>query len=194
MPSMSRRLMLALPLLLAACGDDTPARPPLRIVPFDFSYLPTLPLNVARIEVENQAPGLGPSDIAAMAPTPPAEALAQMARQRLQAGGGTGRAVFVITDASILRMPNGLNGHLRVRLDILTENGNPTAFAEAQVSRMSTGAMPDLRAAAYELTRQMMADMNVEFEYQVRNTLRDWLLAGGPAAPVQTQGLAPITP
>jgi hypothetical protein len=46
----------------------------------------------------------------------------------------------------------------------------------------------------YGMTRQMLADMNVEFEYQIRGKLKDWLVSGAPTsvpAPVRSQPLIP---
>ena len=50
----------------------------------------------------------------------------------------------------------------------------------------------DLPAALYDMTRAMMDDMNVEFEFQARRALRDWLQSAEAApapAPVQQQDL-----
>lgn len=186
MRALSRRLVLLSPLLAAACH----AAPPPARTHFEslaYGYLKKLPLNVASIQVDNQA-GATANDVAADSPVTPVQALTQMAHDRLEAAGSAGSAVMVIRDASILRRPDGLSGRLNVRLDILTGSGNPVAFAEARVARVMTGGTADLRAAAYDLTRQMMDDMNVEFEYQVRRSLRDYLLPDS-TAPVQAQPL-----
>ena len=49
----------------------------------------------------------------------------------------------------------------------------------------------------YELTREMMDDMNVEFEFQVRRALKDWLQEADTVpepAPVESEELtAPRT-
>ena len=50
----------------------------------------------------------------------------------------------------------------------------------------------DLPAALYDMTRAMMDDMNVELEFQIRRSLRDWLqdpTAAPPPAPVEQQEL-----
>ena len=48
-----------------------------------------------------------------------------------------------------------------------------------------------LDAVLYQITKTLMDTMNVEFEYQVRRSLRDWLIAApAPApAPVEQQPL-----
>ena len=55
-------------------------------------------------------------------------------------------------------------------------------------------------AALYDLTRQAMQDMNVEFEYQVRHSLHDWIVsADAVEAPVEQtplggSGPVPLAP
>ena len=92
-------------------------------------------------------------------------------------------------------MRGGLAGALAVRLDVLTPDGNRAGFAEARVNRQYQGSMRDPRGAAYTLLDRMMDDMNVELEFQVRASLRDWLQRTAPNAPapaaVQQQNLAP---
>jgi hypothetical protein len=58
------------------------------------------------------------------------------------------------------------------------------------VTRSSKGDDNDGPAALYDLTKAAMADMNVEFEYQVRHSLHDWLVSGNTIeAPVQATPL-----
>jgi hypothetical protein len=187
--ALPRRLFLALPVWLAACGSEPPPRtdfPPLR-----FDYLTPLRLNVGSIEV---APPPPPGPLDAMNPAPPGPALVQMAQDRIAAGGSSGRAVFTVDDATIARISGGLEGTLAVRLEVLNPDGSRAGFAEARVSRRAVGIGRDLRGALYDLTRQMLDDMNVEFEFQVRRSLRDWLQEATTAplpAPVQEQDLGP---
>jgi hypothetical protein len=196
-----RRLLLALPLLLAAC-DDTPA-PSREFPPLDFGYLLKLRLNVATIDIDDAS---GPHDTAdvehveALAPIAPADALRQMAQQRLITAGTSGHAVFVIEEASLTRAPGGFSGAMRVRLDIGTADGAKGGFAEARAIR--TYASTDTseagtRAALYELVRLMMSDMNIELEYQMKRSLRDYLQSDDgtapPPPPVQSQDLNPGT-
>jgi hypothetical protein len=189
----TRRLALATVLLLAAC-----ATPPPRVYPaLSYDYLLPLRLNVASIDVRNDFLPSNSDEVSALSPVPPANALMRMAHDRLFAAGTTGRAVFVIDTASILRTGGALYGALAVHLDILAADGSRTAFAEARVARTVAGQKvdDDLDGALYGLTRQMMDDMNVEFEYQVRRALKDWLQPpAGPAAPVRTQPLPPAPP
>ncbi len=184
----TRRMALALPVLLAACGDDGPVRrdfPALR-----YGHLTPLRLNVASVSVTEPPP---PAPLDAQSPAPAVQALQRMAQDRLSAGGSAGSAVFTIDEAAIGRVPGGLEGTLAVHLDVLTSAGARAGFAEARVSRRAVGGSRDLRTALYEITRQMMDDMNVEFEFQVRRSLKEWLqeatTAPAPAA-VERQELS----
>ena len=186
---LARRALLLLPILAAGCGDDGPART--GFAPLTFSYLTPLRLNVAAIE-EALPPPPGPLDD--INPAPPAQALIRMAQDRLGAGGSLGRAVFVIDDATITRTGSVLNGTLAVHLDVLTSDGTRAGFAEARVSRRAEGVGSDLPAALHDMTAQMMQDMNVEFEFQVRQSLREWLQEATTAPPPPTVEQQPLSP
>jgi hypothetical protein len=183
-----RWMMAALACLpLAACGSD-PA--PAQFPPLTFNYLTPLRVKVGSLDIDaHWVPVGGEPDISTLSPVQPVDALERMAQDRLIAVGTDGRAVFRVEDAGINRIGDQLQGHLGVELDIYTATNTRTAFAEARVARASilTGSGVDaLRAGLYDLTKQMMADMNVEFEYQLRHSLHDWLQEGsesGPAVP-----------
>lgn len=110
-----------------------------------------------------------------------------MAQDRLVAAGTAGRAVLHIDDASIQQFGDRLDGHLALTLDIFTSDGTRSAYAEAQVARSMTNSFGDLRKALYTLTREMVDDMNVELEFQMRRSLRDWML-DTPQAPSAVPG------
>ena len=168
----------ALTLLLAASCAEEPAAPAQSFPPPNYSYLTPLYLNVASIEV---ADGWTPSpdDISWLSPMRPLDALRRMAQDRLVASGSSGRAVLRIQDASLHRGEAVIGGHVTVELDIYTSGDNRVGFAEASAARNST-LPPDatdatLRPLLYTLTKGMMDDMNIEFEYEVRHNLHDWL-------------------
>jgi hypothetical protein len=173
-----------LALSLAGCGSD-PA--PRQFPPLTFTYLTPLRIKVGNIDIdEHWVPVSGEADISTLSPVQPADALQRMAQDRLIAVGSGSKAVFHIEDAGINRFGDQLQGHLGVELDIYTSDNTRTAYAEARVARASIlvgSGVEALRAGLYDLTRQMMADMNVEFEYQVRQSLHDWLQEGGDSAP-----------
>jgi hypothetical protein len=191
---LTRRASLLAPLLLAGCGDEEPrSYPPLR-----YDYLTPLGLNVAAIQIEERfvPSGVAP-DVSQLAPVPPVQALRAMGQDRLQALGQAGTAVYVIQDASLVRRGDSINGNFSVELDIYAAPNARAGFAQASVSRSYTGDLDDLPGRLYDMTRDMMDRMNVEFEYQVRHALGAWLLAAGaPQAPVEQQPLTgtPLPP
>ncbi len=205
---MIRRALLALPLLAAACASDGPPQPEFPPPPLNFDHLTPLRLSVAEVRIENryQSPGRAPN-VEQYAPVPPAAALQRMAEQRVLAGGTQGMAAFIIQDASIRASPvrgqsmfsgdgERYDGNLMVRLEVRGGQPEATGYATAQVRRSLS--LPDKPSASERrqqldtMLRQMMADMNVEFEYQVRRSLKDWLqdTATAPApAPVQQEDI-----
>jgi hypothetical protein len=178
---LERRLVLLLPLALAACGGDPePIYEPLR-----YNYLPPLQLNVAAIEVEQRfIPSGVPPDATSQDPVPPIEALRAMANDRLQAFGTANKAVFAILDASLARVNDIVTGSFAVSLTILDDSGTQTGFAEARVQSTHSGRISNPRPVLYDMTKTMMSDMNIEFEYQIRRNLKAWL----------TEAVAPDTP
>lgn len=184
---LTRRSALLLPVILAACGGPPPSYPPLR-----YDYLPPIRLNVAQVEVQpNFVPSGVAPDVTPLDPVQPVEVLRQMAEDRLKPFGPAGHAVLVIQDASLVQRGDTITGTLAVRLDVYTSAGNRAGYAEARVSRQHVGHIDDMGETLYDMTKQMMDAMNVELEYQIRRSLRDWL-APDVAAPstVQQQPLA----
>ena len=192
---LARRSILLLPFLAAACADDAAAP---RSYPLpSYNFLTLLRLNVVTIEIDDRSPPAGPGAIESLAPVRPADCLKQMANDRLVASGSAGRAVFVIDRATLVRQGAVVDGVLAVHLDVFAGSGGDRAgYAEARVARRraSTDSDEDMRSVLYDFTLQMMNDMNVEFEFQVKRSLREWLqLTAGtapPPPPVQTQDLA----
>ena len=176
---------------LCGCGGGPPPPPPGAFPALHYGFLPPIRLNVATVSVQNDAPS---SDLAGQSPVAPGDALANMAQDRLVADGSSGAAVFTITDASIARTDAGLTERLAAHLDIIGTSGAHQGFAEAEVSRSATGDAAIVGPATlYALTQAAMQDMNVEFEFQVRRHLADWIVSPGATveAPVSTAPLAP---
>ncbi|NPD65346.1 hypothetical protein HN018_17370 [Lichenicola cladoniae] len=183
-------------MLLAGCGGDSRSEPVFKQP--SYTYLTPLRINVGQIQVEDHVPPpTGPNDLGPSSPVSPDQALKQMAQDRLVAAGSSGTAVFTIDQASITGQPGGaLDGAMAVHLDIVSNGGGHAGYAEAHVSRQfvpgSNSDNDGVKAELYNLTTQMMQDMNVEFEFQLRRTLGDWMLdaSGAPvAASVEQQSL-----
>jgi hypothetical protein len=109
-----------------------------------------------------------------------------MAEDRLVAAGSSGRAVFVIEDASIIRGPRDYQGSLAVRVDIADDAGNRLGQVPARVVLVRPVRGESERAVRddlYAFVRDLMSEMNVEFEFQIRRTLREALHQTAPNAP-----------
>ena len=186
--------ILALPAALSACVNE--ATPPPAAAPIDYSAYSKLPLNVASIDIEQRYFASGqPPDVSADDPINPVSALRQMAQERLQAAGASGRAVFSIDNASVIDQDGELIGAATVTLSIIDARGARVGYAQATVTRQLVGFGSDMRDALYSLTTALMQQMNVEFENQVRRSLGPWLLASSAVpAPVQQAPLQPGAP
>jgi hypothetical protein len=182
---LSRRFVLLLPIALAACGEEEQTA----FEPLRYNYLPPIQLNVTSIEVQQRFIPAGVSpDVSGLDPAPPIDTLKAMANDRLQAFGTANKAVFAILDASMVRENDVVTGSFAVSLTILDDSGAQLGFAEARVQSRHTGRIDDIRSVLYDMTKAMMSDMNVEFEYQVRKNLKAWLTSdtASPAPVEQT--------
>jgi hypothetical protein len=210
---LSRRFAAVAALVaLVACADGE--APPSTVPPrsFDYSHLVPLKLDVARVEIVEQfVPPRTAPNVDHRAPIEPRVALAQMARDRVQAWGSTGSATVTITDASLIeeRLARGggvaslfaaqpserytlnLGIVLEVRNAGARDGGTGTSGrAEARISRTRT-VNDDVTLAQRErvwdeMLRAAMDDaqgMNVEFEFQVRRALRSVLVPDGTPRP-----------
>ncbi|MBO1323736.1 hypothetical protein K2X14_01030 [Acetobacter sp. TBRC 12305] len=190
--------VLMLPTLLCGCADDDQ---PKQFAPLRYDYLNQINLNVSSLSISDKTvaqPVEG--DIGYKAPTPPVVAVRQMAEDRLAAKGTVGvatKARFVIEQASILHEPGGtLAGKVAVHLDIINPGGQRIAFAGAQATQtLHPDPSGNVESAAnlYELTKDMMQTLNVEFEYEMRHSLSKWLVDAGGAPvgdAIQAQPLA----
>jgi hypothetical protein len=189
---LSRRFVLLLPVALAACGEEEQTvYDPLR-----YNYLPPIQLNVASIDVQQRfIPAGVPPDVSGLDPAPPIDTLKAMANDRLQAFGTANRAVFAILDASMAREDDVVTGSFAVSLTILDDSGAQLGFAEARVQSRHTGQIDNIRGVLYDMTKAMMSDMNVEFEYQIRKNLKAWLTSDvAPPTPVEQTPLGGTAP
>ncbi|MBI0433550.1 hypothetical protein [Teichococcus aerofrigidensis] len=199
MPITRRRALrgaaLGMPALLAACATGD-AQPPLQPEP-GYAHLTPLRLNVLEIEVVEPSPGPA-FRVDPPAPLSPVTQALRMGRERLSAVGTQGRGRYVLDAASLTRetadggglfseRTERLTVLLRARVEILGADGGRIGFSEAEVRRTATSVAdsPAARARAADLiVRQAMDDLNVEFEFQLRRNLRDWIMTGEPSAPL----------
>lgn len=177
-----RRLVLILPLVLAACGGPEKVYPPL-----SYSDLPPIQLKVANIDVQQQFfPAGRDPDISRKDPAQPVDALKAMVHDRLQAFGTSNKAVVAIQNASLTQNGDIIALELQITLTILDDDGNQVGYATARVSSRHTERTDDLRQTLYDMTSGAMNQMNVEFEYQIRKNLKPWLTdTVAPDVPVE---------
>lgn len=183
-----RRLVLALPMGLLACAD----RDPVIAIPDRPVGVVGLPLRLNLAEIVLPPEPSPPTGLGALTSMAPAAAVRLMAQQRLGALGASGRAVFSVTQASLAGPDQLVACLLGCRLEIEDAAGVSQGFAEAQAQASITlpaGVRPETRRRAAEaMLRQALERLNVEFEYQLRRTLRAWLVAEGTAAPPVPRG------
>jgi hypothetical protein len=193
--SLPRRAVLPMLLATAACGGDAPPPPPAG--PPSYAHLTPLRITVERLEVVPPEPAA----VRAMPPAPlaPADVVRIMAQDRLSAAGGPGVARFRTLAATLIRESSSggvftggserLTCTLRCRLEIVSPEGQPAGFAEAEVRRTMSGpagSEADRARRADEIVRQAGRDLNVEFEFQLRRNLRAMIAAPVAAAPATT--------
>lgn len=172
-------LMLSLGMTACSGGTADEAFPPI-----DYSYLSPIHLNVASIDVQDEAPA-APDSLSAKAPIAPDQALKNMAAQRLVASGTSGKADFIIKQAYLNRAgDNAVTGAMDVQLNVADAGNQHTGFVHARITRkLDAGDRdPTSRRELYTFTNQMMQDMNVELEFQIRKKLLSWMTdaAGTP--------------
>jgi len=180
-PMPRRRALLLLPLLAACAGEE--AASPIAVLPpgpIEYKHLTQLPFKVAVVEVTPTVPVAAPDDIGARLRPTPLDAMRTMARDRLVAAGATGQASFTIGQAAMVQTAGTLHCLLGCRLDIFDAEGQPRGHVEAAARRSRSGAQPDRPETAALLLRETMDDLNVEFEFQIRRVLKDWLVQANP--------------
>ena len=182
-----RRAFLAVP-LLAACANEQPAGPFVPPGPPSYGHLTPLRLKVGTLEIQEAGSGTA-FLVDQSAPLQPADVMLRMARDRLSAAGGPGKARFLIQTASLTREGGASGGVfspasetfrcvMRCQVEIISPEDATLATTSAEATRAVTGPVRDAgeRAALAERAVKLAGqDMNVEFEFQVRRHLRNWL-------------------
>ena len=182
-----RRAFLAVP-LLAACANEQPAGPFVPPGPPSYGHLTPLRLKVGTLEIQEAGSGTA-FLVDQSAPLQPADVMLRMAQDRLSAAGGPGKARFLIQTASLTREGGASGGVfspasetfrcvMRCPVEIVSPEDATLATTSAEATRAVTGPVRDAgeRAALAERAVKLAGqDMNVEFEFQVRRHLRNWL-------------------
>jgi hypothetical protein len=182
-----RRALLALP-FLAACANEQPAGPFVPPGPPSYGHLTPLRLKVGTLEIQEAGSGTA-FLVDQSAPLQPADVMLRMARDRLSAAGGPGKARFLIQTASLTREGGASGGVfspasetfrcvMRCQVEIISSEDATLATTSAEATRAVTGPVRDAgeRAALAERAVKLAGqDMNVEFEFQIRRHLRAWL-------------------
>jgi hypothetical protein len=185
----------SLAVLVALAGCSSPP-PPQDFPPLSYSYLPPLVLKVANLNVvDDYVPSPDTVALLAQDPAPPAETLLEMLRHRVVASGAPGAGTVTIQNASVHRVDGTLTGAMTVDVNVSSPDGRSTGYAEATVSASRTAPGGDegggaMQAALYDLTKQLMENMNVQLQYQMQHNLGGWL-SWSPTPGVMPSGYAP---
>ena len=188
---MNRRAFLlagAAALTLAACESTPPPRP--TFADIHFTERPPMRIDAAAVDIERQfRPTLRPPNVEHLFPVSPERAMENWARDRLQATGTSRRVRVRIVDASVREVELPRTGGMRgafttdqaqrydatveMSVDIMGDRG----FAERSVTAKAarSRSVPenitpnDREMAWYQLTKELMADLDVELERQIRS-------------------------
>lgn len=186
--SFKHAVFIGFVLVAALASCETPATRPV-FPDIRFTDQPRLRLDVARIDIKDEfQPSFREPNVEHLFPVPPERAAENWAKDRLEATGNTREARVRITDASVkeveLPRTKGITGAfttdqaerydavIEVSVDILGDNG----FAERTVSAKATrsqsvaeGITPNEREQVwYNMTKDLMAELNQELEQQMR--------------------------
>jgi hypothetical protein len=190
---MKKILRLLPALALAGCSSSPPAQ---NFAPLDYSYLRPIIFKVATLNVvNNYSPGPDEQPLIDNNPAPPAATLMTMLQNRMQPSGQPGTGTITVQVASITESGGNLNGQMTVDINLTGADGQSSGFAEASVSRSESApnsdpTSPDMRAALYQMTKDLMTAINVQLPYQIAHNIPNWVswtspaggAAGAPAA------------
>ncbi|MFT5486025.1 MAG: hypothetical protein ACI9JL_000333 [Paracoccaceae bacterium] len=179
--------------LLAGCATEV-QKPGFSQI--SFAHLQPISLNVARIEVENRyvSPATRPN-VEHEFPVSPAAVASNWGRDRLRAVGTSGVARVIVRRASVVEVPlkrtTGVTGAftrdqseryeaiINMRVEISDETGNARATAEstAKLSRSVSEniSLNDREKVWFEMTEEMMGDLNTALENQIRIHMKEWI-------------------
>jgi len=176
---------------LAACATP-PERPEFPMPRFDDR--PPIALDVAKLRIEQRyEPTLEPPFVEHLMPVSPGAAARQWAEDRLRAGGGEGRATFVITDASVKEVPlettEGIQGwfttepaeryeaRLEVRLEATrgNETGSLRVKAERATAVQEGASLNERETVWYELVTKLMDDFDAQMDESLSGSFEQFV-------------------
>jgi hypothetical protein len=192
--------IFAPPFIAALAAGCSSPPPPQSFAPLNYSYLPPIVFKVANLTVANNyVPTPNEATLIGEDPEPPATALLAMLNHRIVASGAPGTGTVTIEVASIDQAGGNLTGAMTVDIHLVSADGRSTGFTEATVSASHTApdsdaSQNDVQAALYDLTKQLMDNMNVQLQYQVQHNLGPWLSwSSTPGVSPLAVGAAPST-
>ncbi len=174
--------------VLVGCGSGPPPRQ--SFADLRFTNEPPLRLEVASIEVADEyRPNLDPPHVEQRLPVPLPHVADNWARDRLRPVGASGRAVAVITDASVveIKLPkqSGLSAtftnqldtqyeaRVGIRVEIRDDRGGSMRMAEGHAERSVTTVegvtLEERDRTLYQMETQLMEDLDRQLETQIRN-------------------------
>jgi hypothetical protein len=173
---------------LAACDNEPPPRP--GFADLRFTNEPPLRLGVAAVEIDDEyRPNFDPPHYEQRLPIPLPHVADNWARDRLQPAGTGGRAVAVITDASVVeinlpkesgfsatftnQLDTQYEARVGIRVEIRDDRGGAMRMAEGHAERSITtveGTTLDERdRMLYRMETELMAELDRQLEMQIRN-------------------------
>lgn len=189
--NLSRTIAAFTLIALAVSGCASPPAP--KFPELRFTHLPKITLDAASIEIVDNFQPAGVAHIENRMPVSPETALRNWAQDRLQAGGVSGVAKFIINSAAVtetkLTKKGGITGafttqqshrydaDLRVELRLEGVPRVSKAYAEANVTRSQTlgeDASINVREQMwFDLTESLMKDYDPLMSASIRTHLSD---------------------
>jgi hypothetical protein len=174
---------------LLALSGCAPAPQALNYPPIRFNNSSPITLDVAIIDVvdEYQSP-LAPPNVEHLFPVIPLDALHQWVEDRVRASGKDKRLQVIIKDASVveekLPLTKGVKGVFtndqaarytgRIALEMRIYGDRAVSLASTQINATRSHTLAEGASVAqrdqlfYNLTKQMMADVNAELEKNIQ--------------------------
>ena len=184
----------ALAIVLVAGCETTVQKPAYPQI--SFAHLPQIPLNIARVDIENRyVPPANKPNVEHLFPVSPAATALNWGRDRLKPVGASGVARVVLRRASVVEVPlkrtggvtgvftidqaERYDGTMEMAVELLDDSGNVRATVEstAKLSRSvpENVTLNQRDKIWFEMTENMMGELNKSLEAQIREHMANWL-------------------